>query len=209
MPRTVGTLPSESDALPARAPGSPGGASRVRTYEVPPLPFPPRLLALCLFALVLLAVAGSAPASAAPVLEACEPSAQPVACGGAISPTRPPVGTRALHAARSFLGVPYAWGGESRGGLDCSGLVVVSFRAIGRELPHYSGALWHLGRHVAEGALRPGDLVFFRLSGGVPGHVGIYAGRGRYIHAPSSGGVVRYGRMSDRADDFAGARRLR
>jgi cell wall-associated NlpC family hydrolase len=172
------------------------------------LPFVPRLPALCLFVLVLLAVGSPATASAARTLEACEPTAEPAACGGAIAPTRPPVTVRALRAARTFLGVPYAWGGESRGGLDCSGLVVVSFRAVGRELPHYTGALWQLGRPVPDAELQPGDLVFFRLSGGVPGHVGIYAGKGRYIHAPSSGGAVRYGLMSERADDYAGARRL-
>ena len=121
---------------------------------------------------------------------------------------KPGPGPRALKAARSYLGVPYAWGGESRGGLDCSGLVVVSFRHVGRKLPHYSGGLWSLGRKIPRKALKPGDLVFFRLSGGVPGHVGIYAGKGRYIHAPSSGGRVRYGLMADRADDYAGARRL-
>ena len=158
------------------------------------MPFSPRLLALCLFVLALLAIAGSGAASAAISLEGCAPTARPVACGGAIAPTRPAVGLRALRAAKTFLGVPYSWGGESRGGLDCSGLVVVSFRAVGRTLPHYSGALWRLGRPV-KGKVRRGDLVFFRLSGGVPGHVGIYAGRGRYIHSPSSGERVSYGLM--------------
>jgi len=178
-------------------------------HEVLSLPLLPRLLALCSFALVLLAIAGPAPASAAPILEACQPTAEPAACGGAVAPAPPPLGVRALRSARTFLGVPYAWGGESAGGLDCSGLVVVSFRGVGRELPHYTGGLWGLGRAVPQGELQAGDLVFFRLSGGVPGHVGIYAGRGRYIHSPSSGGHVRYGLMADRADDYAGARRLR
>jgi cell wall-associated NlpC family hydrolase len=164
------------------------------------LPSLPRLLAPFLPAAVLVAGALPATAEARTFHEYRE----------AVKPTRAVVGVRALRAARTFLGTPYAWGGESRGGLDCSGLVVVSFRTVGRRLPHYTGALWKLGRPVRKGArLHVGDLVFFRLSGGVPGHVGIYAGRGRYIHSPSSGERVRYGLMRDRADDYAGARRLK
>ncbi len=164
------------------------------------MPSLPRLLAPFLPAVVI--AAGALPASAeARAFHEYRELAKPAP---------PPVGKRALRAARTFLGTPYAWGGESRGGLDCSGLVVVSFRKVGRKLPHYTGALWKLGRPVRKGAkLHVGDLVFFRLSGGVPGHVGIYAGKGRYVHSPSSGGRVRYGLMRDRADDFAGARRLR
>jgi cell wall-associated NlpC family hydrolase len=134
---------------------------------------------------------------------------RPYACAPVAPASPPSIGLRALRAARTYLGVPYAWGGASRGGVDCSGLVVVSFGRAGRRLPHYSGALWQLGRPVPKGHLAEGDLVFFRLSGGVPGHVGIYAGRGRYIHAPSSGDHVRFARLADRADDYAGARRLR
>ena len=133
------------------------------------MPSLPRLLAPFLPAVVV--VAGALPASAE-ARTFHEYRQLP-------KPAPPVVGKRALRAARTFLGTPYAWGGESRGGLDCSGLVVVSFRKVGRRLPHYTGALWRLGRPVRKGAkLHVGDLVFFRLSGGVPGHVGIYAGRG-------------------------------
>jgi cell wall-associated NlpC family hydrolase len=167
------------------------------------LPSFPRLLAPLLPAVLIAAGALPAPAEARKVHEAGEIAAP-------AKPARPVIGKRALRAARTYLGTPSAWGGESAGGLDCSGLVVVSFRKVGRKLPHYTGALWKLGRPVRRGAkLHVGDLVFFRLSGGVPGHVGIYAGKGRYIHSPSSGERVRYGLMRDRADDFAGARRLR
>jgi cell wall-associated NlpC family hydrolase len=188
-----------------------------------------RLRALLLLAVFSFAAAAAAPASAAPrgpsgtdgclpfgpddlcpvlLVERSNVRAVKAARAAKAARRKAGPGPRALKAARQYLGVPYAWGGESRGGLDCSGLVVVSFRHVGRKLPHYSGALWSLGRKVPRKALRPGDLVFFRLSGGVPGHVGIYAGKGRYIHAPSSGGRVRYGLMADRADDYAGARRL-
>ena len=164
------------------------------------MPSLPRLLAPFLPAVVLAAGALPASAEARAFHEYREPP----------EPAPPVVGKRALRAARTFLGTPYAWGGESRGGLDCSGLVVVSFRKVGRRLPHYTGALWKLGRPVRKGAkLHVGDLVFFRLSGGVPGHVGIYAGRGATSTRRAPASTWRYGLMRDRADDFAGARRLR
>jgi cell wall-associated NlpC family hydrolase len=98
-------------------------------------------------------------------------------------------GARAVRVARSYLGVPYRYGGTSRAGFDCSGLVMAVYARLGVQLDHYTGSQWHAGRHVRRSALRPGDLVFFDGSA-VPGHVGIYAGRGRFIHAPHTGTVV-------------------
>jgi cell wall-associated NlpC family hydrolase len=60
------------------------------------------------------------------------------------------------------------------------------FGRLGIRLPHSSYAQWDLGRHVPRRALRPGDLVLFAGLG----HVGIYIGHGRFIHAPESGEVV-------------------
>ena len=103
-----------------------------------------------------------------------------------------PAGLRAVLAARRLLGVPYSYGGASRAGVDCSGLVMIAWRAAGVSLPHSSYAQWSRGRHVPRRALRPGDVVFF--DGG--GHVGIYAGRGRFIHAPHTGTRVRIDRLN-------------
>jgi cell wall-associated NlpC family hydrolase len=101
--------------------------------------------------------------------------------------TRIEVGNEVVRYARTFLGVPYRWGGMSpRNGFDCSGLVAFVYRHFGISLPHYSVAQFAKGRHVLR-KLRPGDLVFFR---GLE-HVGLYICHGRFIHAPHAGARVR------------------
>jgi cell wall-associated NlpC family hydrolase len=103
-------------------------------------------------------------------------------------------------------GVPYAWGGSTPRGFDCSGLVRYAYRGAGITLAHSSYAQWSAGRHVHRRALRPGDIVFFG-----PGHVGIYLGSKRFVHAPESGRVVSIDRI-DRgwyAGTFSGAVRVR
>jgi len=101
------------------------------------------------------------------------------------------LGARAARTARSLIGVPYRFGGASRDGFDCSGLVVYSFARAGRlGLPHSVARLDELSRPVSIGSLEPGDLLFFRLRGWKKSHVGIYLGERRFIHAPSSGKSV-------------------
>jgi hypothetical protein len=118
-----------------------------------------------------------------------------------------PLGPRAVTFARHLVGIPYRWGGDSpSGGFDCSGLVRFVYGHFGLRLPHSSYADFDLGVRVSRGSLRPGDLVFFD---GV-GHVGLYVGRGRFIHAPHSGTDVQITSLSDpwyRAS-YDGARRL-
>ena len=109
---------------------------------------------------------------------------------------KPTVGERAAAIAVREVGVPYRWGGSSpAGGFDCSGLVYWAYGQLGIELPHSSYALYDQGRRVARSRMKPGDLLFF--SG--LGHVGIYIGRGRMVHAPHTGTrvqVVKLGRSS-------------
>lgn len=103
----------------------------------------------------------------------------------------PAPGARAVKIARTFLHTPYAWGGESRStGVDCSGLVVAVYRKLGVELPHQSNVLWKSLHRVQK--LHKGDIVAFG-SGGSSGHVGIYIGAGRFIHAVGRGKGVRIG----------------
>jgi cell wall-associated NlpC family hydrolase len=117
---------------------------------------------------------------------------------------KPSRGLRAVQIANHLTGIPYVWGGASpRSGFDCSGLVQYVYRKIGVSLPHYTVSLYGHGRSVARSRLRPGDLVFF--SG--LGHVGIYAGHGKYIHAPRRGTTVRWATLASHRG-YYGARRI-
>ena len=115
--------------------------------------------------------------------------------------------SRGLHAvqiASRLTGIRYVWGGASpRSGFDCSGLVQYVYARLGIALPHYTVSQYHRGRAVSRSSLRPGDLVFF--SG--LNHVGIYAGGGKYIHAPRTGLTVRWSSLSS-APSYYGARRI-
>jgi cell wall-associated NlpC family hydrolase len=107
--------------------------------------------------------------------------------------------------AMRYLGVPYAWGGASPSGFDCSGLVMYAYGQMGISLPHYTGAQWNVGVAVSRGDLQPGDLVFFDGLG----HVGIYIGGGQFIHAPHTGDVVKISSMTGwYASTYVGARRI-
>ena len=68
---------------------------------------------------------------------------------------------KVVRTARSFTGTPYRWGGTSRAGMDCSGLLVTSFRAADINLPRTTGEQVHVGHGVSLYELQPGDLVFF------------------------------------------------
>lgn len=102
-------------------------------------------------------------------------------------------GEKVVSIAAGLLGTPYLYGGESpRKGFDCSGLVFYSFEQIGQKVPRTAAAQRKAAERVSRDDLEPGDLVFFRSSKGRVDHVGIYAGEGRFIHAPNSGSVVSY-----------------
>ncbi len=101
----------------------------------------------------------------------------------------PPEGTGGGAAivaeACKYLGTPYVWGGMSKSGVDCSGLVLLAHRAIGVNLSHYSGAQGSGGKAVSRAEAQPGDVVCYS------GHVGIYIGNNQMIHAPQTGDVVK------------------
>ena len=114
-----------------------------------------------------------------------------------------------VRSARSFLGVPYLWGGASaETGFDCSGLTMTVYQLNGFDLPRTSRDQFKAGSPVDRSSLEKGDLLFFAGAGGRISHVGIYAGNGLFIHAPGRGKKIRTdsfvrGRYSR---SFAGAR---
>lgn len=101
-------------------------------------------------------------------------------------------GTAVKDAATRVVGTPYRYGGSTPRGFDCSGLVYYAHRQAGISVPRTTGAQMRGARPVPLDELRAGDLLFFELEGKKVSHVGIYAGAGRFIHAPSSGKRVSY-----------------
>ena len=155
-----------------------------------------RIAAVALALLVLVATGRAAPAAAA-----TDPSPRTQVQR---HPKRLTAGLRAVQIANHLTGIPYRWGGTSPGtGFDCSGLVQYVYGRLGIELPHSAASQYLHGSRVERGSLRPGDLVFF--SG--LGHVGIYAGDRKFIHAPQHGTTVRWSRLSSHGS-YYGARRL-
>ncbi|HEY6009480.1 MAG TPA: C40 family peptidase, partial [Geobacteraceae bacterium] len=87
--------------------------------------------------------------------------------------------------------------GDTPSGFDCSGLVRYSYLTAGMDLPHGTGNLMKITRSVGLGSARKGDLLFFDQSGKKYSHVGIYVGDDAFVHAPSTGGVVRRDSLAD------------
>ncbi len=94
-----------------------------------------------------------------------------------------------VRTARSFIGVPYLWGGDSADeGFDCSGFTMAIYQYNGLMLPHSSREQSEMGVPVSKGNLEKGDLVFFSTNNsGKVSHVGVYIGSGRFRHAPGRG----------------------
>ena len=94
--------------------------------------------------------------------------------------------------AMNLVGTPYRYGGNTpEGGFDCSGLIGHVYQTNGGLVPPRTTAkLQNWGKPVPLEQVRMGDLVVF-LKGDTANHAGIYVGSGRFVHAPSTGGVVR------------------
>jgi cell wall-associated NlpC family hydrolase len=105
-----------------------------------------------------------------------------------------------VSTARSFVGVPYRWGGVSpEHGFDCSGLSMTVYHLNGLNLPRSSKDQWATGSPVNRSRLSKGDLVFFDTLGrGKISHVGIYLGEDHFIHSPGINKRIRTESLSSR-----------
>jgi len=138
-----------------------------------------------------------------PVLEL--PKKKPVRRTASIKHFSVPLGVKLVKYARKLVGVPYVYGGSTPRGFDCSGFTSYVYRHFHMAIARTSYAQFREGMRVARQSLKPGDLVFFH---GI-GHVGIYVGDGRFIHAPHTGTQVRIESMRGwYSAGFDGARRL-
>lgn len=104
-----------------------------------------------------------------------------------------------VSTARSFIGIPYSWGGTSaKQGFDCSGLTMAVYELNGLKLPRSSKDQFALGTPISRSQLARGDLVFFATSRGKKvTHVGIYAGNDQFIHAPGKDKRIRIDSLSN------------
>jgi uncharacterized protein YycO len=108
---------------------------------------------------------------------------------------------RAISFAEAQLGKPYQWGGTGPDAFDCSGLVMMGYRAAGVDIPRTSQQQWSWGPRVPASQAEPGDLVFYVGSDGTataPGHVGLVIGGGMMIEAFATGFPVRITPYGDR-----------
>ncbi len=115
-------------------------------------------------------------------------------------------GQQVIDIAKQYIGVPYVYGGSTPSGFDCSGLVQYVYRHMGINLNRVAADQAEQGVYVAKENLQPGDLVFFKKSGRVIHHVGLYVGNGNYLHAPYTGRSVTIEPMT--RSDYYTARRI-
>jgi cell wall-associated NlpC family hydrolase len=115
-----------------------------------------------------------------------------------------------VGTALELLGAPYRLGGSNPSGFDCSGFVQWVFGRHGMTLPREVRDQYASGRSVELVDVQQGDLLFFETVARGPSHVGIALGNGRFVHAPSSKGVVRVEpyTASYWARRFVGVRRI-
>jgi cell wall-associated NlpC family hydrolase len=103
--------------------------------------------------------------------------------------------------AKLFLGTPYYWGGRAFGGVDCSGLVNLAYRASGIDIPRDAHEQWMIAKPIVAEELKPGDLIFLSKEGDLKSivHVMLFLGGEDFIEAPGTGQTVH---VSDFKEKF-------
>lgn len=100
------------------------------------------------------------------------------------------ISQRLYQQHQEWRGTPYAWGGMSKRGVDCSGFVQLTLQQqFATHIPRTTAQQSQTGYAIPSSDLQAGDLVFFKTSS-KGRHVGIYIENGRFLHASSSRGVM-------------------
>ncbi|MEM6831325.1 MAG: C40 family peptidase [Bacteroidota bacterium] len=108
-----------------------------------------------------------------------------------------------ITTAQSYLGTPYKWGGNTKSGIDCSGLIHHSYKTIGIKLPRTAKEQSKVGKRKGWEGIKPGDIVYFKFKSkkGKWWHSGMITSVSKeqikFIHASSSRGVVESNLLSD------------
>jgi len=142
-------------------------------------------------------------------------SKKDVAASGFSGPAGQDMGRELIRLARLFLHVPYLWGGRSMPlpasatvcGVDCSGLVNLVYRALGKDVPRDAHDQWLASCPVRPDELQPGDLIFLSRDEGLEpiNHVMLSLGGESFVEAPHTGEVVRVGSLFERLGCSPGA----
>lgn len=129
--------------------------------------------------------------------------------GSSSSSSSSSLGQQIASYAQKYLGYPYVWGGNGPNSFDCSGFVKYIYGQFGITINRTATAQMSNGYSVSRDNLAPGDLVFFYGDGGI-GHVGMYIGGGKFIHAsnPTDGVIITDLSVSWYSSRYAGARRI-
>jgi len=114
-----------------------------------------------------------------------------------------------IQFAQKAIGTPYLWGGLSKSGIDCSGLVHLAYRKHWTQIPRDAHEQWMKAKPIKRTELKPADLIFSAKADNPRKitHVALYAGNGQIIEAPQTGMVVReisfkekYGKAPDEVE---------
>ena len=149
-----------------------------------------RYLIFSLFCTALLFACSSSP-------QYSEAASKPAKKITVVKPKTQTKGHKIADLAKTLVGSPYKYGGETPNGFDCSGLVFYTHGKVGLRTPRTSLQQFKSAKNVPLKELRNGDLIFFKLTRSRVSHVGIYVGNGRFIHAPQSGRQVKATYLTD------------